>query len=885
MTTPDTPTAPRRLRILDVEEIEALYGRLRFTDDERAAYFALTPPEQGLVQVLRTLSTQVAFILQLGYFKAKQRFFSFTFDEVADEVQYILAQSLSVHGRVTLEPPHRRTLVTQHQIILDRFGYRLCTVAERRCLKERAAQVVRLSSKPVYVCRDLLQYLADQRIVAPGYTLLQDLVAEAVTAEEARLQAILRAHMEAHECALLDSLYADTPEMHPITLLKREPKDFSRGEMRAEIARRDQLQPLAHLAGRLLPHLGISPEGIRYYASLVTFYTVSRLKRLDPWTVYLYLLCFASHRYQRLHDHLLTCFIHLVKQYVDEAKEVAKEQVAAERRAHHHDLPKAGQVLKLFTSDAYGEDTLFQTVQAQAFHILARPRLEQVADQMTETADSDETAKEWAHATVLARRFKPRLRPLLRAIEIVAAQRNAPILEAMAFLTSLFEKDRPLSQVRAAAFPTRVIPKRLRRYLYDRTAAGPKRPLADQYEFLVYRLLRHGLERHRSRPRWRPPMPVDFLTQEQERCYGRFAGEPTPLQLDQSFYLDDHDRALVAERRGDHNRLGYSLQLTTVRYLGTFLADPTAVPPGVITHLAAQLGIADTSCLLSYGTREPTHRAHAGEIQRRYGYRDVVDPATHFHLVRWLYARAWVTAERPSLLFDLATAHLVERKVLLPSVTVLARLVARVRDRVAERLWQTLARAPTPEQRAGLERLVIALPDARQTPLDRLRHGPTRANAGALVGALNRLREIRALDVGALDLTRIPPGRLAALARHAATSWAATVTRMTPERRVATLLAFARVYEARAQDDALDILDSMIAALLARVEREGDRARLRALRDLDVAALILRDACPALTCPMRCWRSRRTLASPTRSPTSVRATRASLTSRRAFAPC
>ncbi len=64
---------------------------------------------------------------------------------------------------------------------------------------------------------------------------------------------------------------------------------------------------------------------------------------------------------------------------------------------------------------------------------------------------------------------------------------------------------------------------------------------------------------------------------------------------------------------------------------------------------------------------------------------------------------------------------------------------------------------------------------------------------------------------------------------------------MPSDRRVATLLAFARVYEARAQDDALDVLDQVIAQLFARVEREGDRARLGALRDLDVAALLLRD--------------------------------------------
>jgi Domain of unknown function (DUF4158) len=64
------------------------------------------------------------------------------------------------------------------------------------------------------------------------------------------------------------------------------------------------------------------------------------------------------------------------------------------------------------------------------------------------------------------------------------------------------------------------------------------------------------------------------------------AGTPSQGELDRMFFLDDADRALIARRRGDHTRLGFALQLTTVRYLGTFLPDPLEVPAVVLDRLA-----------------------------------------------------------------------------------------------------------------------------------------------------------------------------------------------------------------------------------------------------------------------------------------------------------
>ena len=489
-------TAPiqKRLRILSQTEIETLYGRPRFTQDEQSEYFTLSQAEKTLLRDLRAEHTPCYFILQLGYFKAKQMFFSFDFHDVEDDVQYILEQYFPHTKMDDLKAVNKRTNLRQRATILTFYKYRLCDAEERQKLTIKAQHAATVCSKPVYIFRHLLDYLGEQRIVLPGYSSMQDIIGNALTYEQNRLRTVVGEQLTDNDLRALKALLDDSQGLYEITLLKREPKDFSLGEIKREIERGNQIRHLYHVSQRLLPVLAISNESVIYYASLVTYYSVFRLKQLDEQIVYLYLLCFVYHRYQKIHDTLIKCLLAKVRAYIDDAKEAAKEQVYTYRLEAHQNLAKAGQILKLFTDDIIADNALFHEAQAIAFGILERQALVRVADHITTQIDVDETALQWAHIDRLAPQFKRNLRPLLLGMNLTASQKHAPLLNAIAFLETALRQGKPLTQYQTKQFPIQFVPRSTKRYLYEKAAQSPQRLLPNRYEFLVYRQLRNRIE-------------------------------------------------------------------------------------------------------------------------------------------------------------------------------------------------------------------------------------------------------------------------------------------------------------------------------------------------------------------------------------------------------
>ncbi len=180
---------------------------------------------------------------------------------------------------------------------------------------------------------------------------------------------------------------------------------------------------------------------------------------------------------------------------------------------------------------------------------------------------------------------------------------------------------------------------------------------------------------------------------------------------------------------------------------------------------------------------------------------------------------------------------------LLPGVSVLARQVSEVRTIAEKRLHTTVAKAARRADPALPGDLVATLktPEGRRySELERMRQPPTRTTGTAMKGALQRVEDIAAFQLGRLKLEQIPPNRLSALARYGLGTKAPKLERTPEPKRTAMLTAVMRHLEAKAIDDALDLFEILMATrLISTAKRSTDKQRLSTLPQLEKASRLV----------------------------------------------
>ena len=478
-----------RLSVLSQAEHEALYGLPDFDDAQRLEYFALTEPELALVSSRPGLHAQVYCILQIGYFKAKQAFFRLDCSEVEADCAFILSRYFD---GVAFEskPITKHEQYTQRKQIAEAFGYRPWETDFLPQLARQAELIVLRDVTPGFVAAELIIWLNERKIIRPGYTTLQELVSETLSAERRRLGGLLTEVLDDSATAVLAQLLVRDDTLSQLAVLKQDAKDFGWRQMSREREKRTTLEPLHRIAKALLPKLGISQQNLLHYASLANFYTVHDLRNLKKDQTHLYLLCYAWVRYRQLTDNLVDAMAYHMKQLEEEGSAGAKQSFVAEQIRRRQESPQVARLLSLYVDDSVTDPTPFGEVRQRAYKIMSRDLLQSTAQRMS-VKQPNKLALHWQAVDGLAERIRRHLRPLYIALDFAAIAPDNPWLAALSWAKSVFTKQQRLSQRPLAECPVATLPKRLWPYLLTFDADGRPCGLhADRYEFWLYRQIR-----------------------------------------------------------------------------------------------------------------------------------------------------------------------------------------------------------------------------------------------------------------------------------------------------------------------------------------------------------------------------------------------------------
>lgn len=485
----------KRLKIFSEAEKIALYGLPDFDDFQRAEYFVLTNQERILVDSCNNFSMQVYCALQIVYFKAKQAFFEFSLSEVSSEdITTLLRSYFPEH---ILLPPFwksipRKEYYRQRHQIAKLFGYRLWQDTDMSILSKKMAKLTKRDVSTTYLLAELLALLNVEKIVRPGFTTMQTIISDVLTAERLRLRKLLHDCLDKAAKIALETLLVRDDILSDLAALKQDAKHFGWRVMMAERRKYLILTPMYRLAQDILPKLEISQQNRNYYASLAHYYTIYDLRRLKPEQTYLYLLCYVWQRYRQLTDNLFDAFSYHMKRLKDEIKEQVDKQVVQEEANQRNATPQIGRLLLLYVDDGVDDSTPFGRIRERAFAIMPKETLLLTGKRLRDKP-MNQMEFRWQVMDRLATRCKKYLRPLCMALEFSSTTADNPWLAALSLMKRAFERKQKLGQLSLNKIPQGTIPKRLYPYLLLSDNNNVTSVQADRYEFWVYYQIRKRL--------------------------------------------------------------------------------------------------------------------------------------------------------------------------------------------------------------------------------------------------------------------------------------------------------------------------------------------------------------------------------------------------------
>ncbi len=306
---------------------------------------------------------------------------------------------------------------------------------------------------------------------------------------------------------------------------------------------------------------------------------------------------------------------------------------------------------------------------------------------------------------------------------------------------------------------------------------------------------------------------TNLLTDEQRLSLIQLPDDVSDRLLARYHTLSDQDLSVIHSHRRDHNKLGFAVQLCLLRFPGRTLADLPALPPRVLSNIAAQLEL-PVSAIEGYGNRDITLYEHMKEIRelygfRNYGWREMIA------ITRKLLPIA-MQNHRPLPLVMKALDLMRDSKIIAPGITETERLVTLVLAIADTRIETRLIAHLSDVQKAQLNSLLQ--PEATlngKTPFSWLAQPPQKPSAKSMQKLLQRVKLLKGMNIPPLD-SSLHRDRIIELSRKCAKYKSQSLLKLSESKRLALLVSHITEVTQDLTDEILDMFDRIMTELMSK---------------------------------------------------------------------
>jgi TnpA family transposase len=331
-----------RLSILSPQKQHEFDAPLKLNLKKRAFFFSLNPETFEFVNSLRTPTTQVGFVLQLGYFRANGKFFT-TQQFKTPDINFVMKMLNISPEEINMRTYSHSTLLFHRQKILELLQWHPLNAQNQEKIKKHIEWHIpqQLASKRILY--SALEYCCHNKIEIPSYHFLADSITHAYNTIERNLilnvtQKLSATHREKLNQILgLDEI--DKTESTPLpslAYLKKINQSLRPMDIKETGKDFELFRNYFDIFQSILDDLNISDQLTEYFATWVQKATPFQLNQFpDKNKVYLHLLCYIKHQFFLRHDLLIDILLKSTQSGLNSSKRKENNSEAKNRKGRN----------------------------------------------------------------------------------------------------------------------------------------------------------------------------------------------------------------------------------------------------------------------------------------------------------------------------------------------------------------------------------------------------------------------------------------------------------------------------------------------------------------------------------------------------------------------